>query len=117
MGITCSLRIRLVAPKSLRHRIKLQTCLAVVKEERSRERQSLVHPEPAFNSPLDVFIVFFARATMLNALVPEPPSIWLLSWNIWPLRFLNWPAMLHVIIRRQESFLVTCNSPSEMTKS
>ena len=40
--------------------------LDVVKEERSRERQS---PDPAeldFNSQLDVSIVFSARETMLN---------------------------------------------------
>merc|ERR1711976_4628 len=94
-----------------------QTCLDVVKEERSRERQSLAQAELDSNSPLDVSIVFSVRETMLNVSVLELPSTWLLSWNTWPLRSLNWQAMLPVTTRRPASSPVTCNWPSVMTKN
>merc|ERR1711976_197726 len=94
-----------------------QTCLDVVKEERSRERQSLAQAELDSNSPLDVSIVFSARETMLNVSVLELPSIWLPSWNTWPLRSLNWQAMLPVTTRRPVSSPVTYNWPSVTTKN
>merc|ERR1712141_519054 len=93
------------------------TCLDVVKEERSRERQSLAHPELDFNSPLDVSIVFSVRETMPNVSVLELPFTWLPLWNTWPLRFLNWQAMLPVTTRRPESSPVIYNWPSVMTKN
>merc|ERR1711988_338385 len=90
---------------------KQSTCLDAAKEEKLRERQSLAQAELDSNSPLDVSIVFSARETMLNVLVPELPSTWLPSWNTWPLRFLNWQAMLPVTTRRPGSSPVTCNWP------
>merc|ERR1712025_44972 len=95
----------------------LTKCLDVVKEERSRERQSLAHPELDFNSPLDVSIVFSVRETMPNVSVLVPQSTWLPLWNTWPLRSLNWQAMLPVTTRRPGSSPVTCNWPSVTTKN
>merc|ERR1711878_230160 len=96
---------------------KQSTCLDVAKEEKLRERQSLAQAELDSNSPLDVSIVFSARETMLSVSELVPPSTWLPSWNTWPLRFLNWQAMLPVTTRRPGSSPVTCNWPSVMTKS
>merc|ERR1711962_173367 len=93
------------------------TCLDVVKEARSRERQS---PDPAvldFSSQWAVSTVCSARETMLSVLVLVPPSIWLLSWSTWLLRSLSWQAMLPVITRRPGSSLVTCSWPSVTTRS
>merc|ERR1712080_123169 len=84
---------------------QLSICLDVVKEEKSRERQSLAHPELDFNSPLEEFTVFFAREITLNVSELVHPSTWLLS-------FLNWQEMLPVTTRRPVSFLVTCDWPS-----
>merc|ERR1711879_282558 len=96
---------------------KQSTCLDVAKEEKLRERQSLAQAELDSNSQLAVFIVFSARETMLNVSVLEPLSTWLLSWNTWPLRFLNWPVTLPVTARRPGSSPVTCNWLSVMTKN
>merc|ERR1712018_615538 len=93
------------------------TCLDVVKEERSRERQSLAHPELDSNSPLDVSIVFSARETMPNVSVPVPQFTWLPSWNTWLLRFLSWQVMLLVTTKRPGLSPVTCNWLSVMTKN
>ena len=94
-----------------------QTCLDVVKEAKFRERQSPVPAVLDFNSPLVVSIVSSARETMLNVSELVHPSTWLPSWNTWPLRFLNWQAMLPVTTRRPVSSPVTCNWPSVMTKN
>merc|ERR1712080_211826 len=96
---------------------QLSICLDVVKEEKSRERQSLAHPELDFNSPLEEFTVFFAREITPNVSELVHPSTWLLSWNTWPLRFLNWQEMLPVTTRRPVSFPVTCNWLSETMKN
>merc|ERR1712018_108104 len=96
---------------------KQSTCLDAAKEEKLRERQSLAQAELDSNSPLDVSIVFSARETMLNVSEPVPPCIWLPSWNIWPLRFLNWQVTPLVTTRRPGSSPVTCNWPSVMTKN
>merc|ERR1712012_1042252 len=96
---------------------KQSTCLDVVKEEKLRERQSLAQAELASNSPLVVFTVFSARETMLNVSVLVPLSTWLLLWNTWPLRFLNWPVMLPVTTRSPGSSPVTCNWPSVTMKN
>merc|ERR1712111_3164 len=93
------------------------TCLDAAKEEKLRERQSLAQAELVFNSPLDVSIVSCARVTMPNVSVLVPLSTWLPLWNTWPLRFLNWQAMLPVTTRRPGSSPVTCNWPSVTTKN
>merc|ERR1712241_1112440 len=94
-----------------------QTCLDAAKEEKLRERQSLAQAELDSNSLLDVSIVFSARETMPNVSVLELPSTWLPSWNTWPLRSLNWQAMLPVTTRRPVSSPVTCNWPSVTMKN
>merc|ERR1712026_442589 len=96
---------------------KQSTCLDVAKEEKLRERQSLAQAELDSNSLLVVSIVFSARETMLSVSVLVPPSTWLLLWNTWPLRFLNWPVTLPVTTRRPGSSPVTCNWPSVTTKN
>merc|ERR1712241_1265418 len=92
---------------------KQSTCLDVAKEEKLRER--LAQAELDSNSPLVVFTVFSARETMLSVSVLVPQSTWRPSWNTWPLRFLNWLAMLPVTTRRPGSSPVTCNWPSVTT--
>merc|ERR1712072_66920 len=57
-------------------------CLDVVKEEKRRTNQSLVHPGLDFNSQLEGFIDCCAKETMLNELVQELQFIWLQSWNL-----------------------------------
>ena len=64
-----------------------------------------------------IFHPFSLQATMVNVSVPVLPSIWLPSWNIWPLKFLNWPATLLATTRKLESFRVTYNWPSVMTRN
>merc|ERR1712173_581325 len=97
--------------------IKQSTCLDAAKEEKLRERQSLAQAELDSNSQLVVSTVFSARETMLSVSVLVPLSTWLLSWNTWPLRFLNWQVTLPVTTRRPGSSPVTCNWPSVMTKN
>merc|ERR1712072_408937 len=69
-------------------------CLDVVKEEKRRTNQSLVHPGLDFNSQLEGFIDCCAKETMLNELVQELQFIWLQSWNTLQRKFLNLQVML-----------------------
>merc|ERR1712108_111990 len=71
-----------------------QICLDVVKEEKLRTNQSLVHPGLDFNSQLEGFIDCCAKETMLNELVQELQFIWLQSWNTLQRKFLNLQVML-----------------------
>merc|ERR1712080_694468 len=96
---------------------KATTCLAVAKEEKSKERQSPDLQELVFNFPSVVFIVFFAKEIMPNVLALELQYTWPLSWSIWQPKFWNWQAMLPETTRRQELSLVTCNLPSAMMKN
>merc|ERR1712154_69548 len=93
------------------------SCLDVVKEARSRERQS---PGPAVldsSSQLDVFTVCSARETMLLVLELVPQSTWLLSWSTWLLRSLSWLATLPVTTRRPGSSPAPSSWPSVTTRS
>merc|ERR1711994_1200891 len=87
------------------------------KEERSRTRQSQGHLELDFNSQLEESIDFFEKETTPRESVLEHQFTWLLLWNTWLPKSLNWQVMQLVIIRRLGSFQDTCSLPSETMKS
>ena len=57
------------------------------------------------------------KGTMPRESVLVLPSTWPPLWNIWPLKFSSWLEMLPETTRNPESFPVTCNWPSVMTKN
>merc|ERR1712241_1299472 len=76
------------------------TCLDVVKEAKSRERQS---PDPAVldsSSPWAGSTVCSARVTTPSVSVPVPPCTWPPSWSTSPLRSSRWQATPPVTTRR-----------------